>query len=332
VPTFCRHNPFLYRSAICRREAEEAAAARRPAARSARAASPAARRGGAPSRVRSGAGVRVRREQRAEDDGYRTDLVAGLRASADAERLAEEIAFSCGRLLVLATEPPGAYAQARELVARDASPGAAARAGWILFVTAYLCPIEGEAPFAGIERVLAQDRPDLAGVPLGPRSSHDASHGTRTLDAYKRWLTRASDGAGDPFAGEPSWTPARRFERLYERLALPGLTRAARYDLLVSLERLGVSAVEADSLQLVQARGEPAGDAALLAAKRVFGIGDPLLLERRAAALADAAGVPIAALDLALANWGAAERASMGVSPDTRDATALQDASDALGV
>ena len=37
----------------------------------------------------------------------------------------------------------------------------------------------------------------------------------------------------------------------------------------------------------------------------MFGIGDKILLERRARTLADAAEVPIEALDLALFNWGA---------------------------
>jgi hypothetical protein len=42
--------------------------------------------------------------------------------------------------------------------------------------------------------------------------------------------------------------------------------------------------------------------------------------------------VSVAALDLALANWGSAERATMGVSPGTEDATALEGARAALGV
>ena len=57
-----------------------------------------------------------------------------------------------------------------------------------------------------------------------------------------------------------------------------------------------------------------ASDPAALAAKRVFGIGERFLLERRAADLAEEAGVPLAALDLALFNFGQAEtaRATMG--------------------
>ena len=57
-----------------------------------------------------------------------------------------------------------------------------------------------------------------------------------------------------------------------------------------------------------------AGDTTTLAAKRVFGIGDPMNLRRRAADLAAAGEVPVAALDLALVNWGlpAGERVTAG--------------------
>ena len=57
-----------------------------------------------------------------------------------------------------------------------------------------------------------------------------------------------------------------------------------------------------------------ATDPAVLAAKRVFGIGDTINLERRAGELVEAAGVPPDALDLALFNFGRAPgtRATMG--------------------
>jgi hypothetical protein len=119
---------------------------------------------------------------------------------------------------------------------------------------------------------------------------------------------------------------------MYDRLALPGLNRAARYDFLVTLGRLGIADLQPGSLQLVQARGESPPDATLAAAKRVFGIGDPLLLERRAAALAQSAAVPLAALAPALASWGAEQRASGGVPADTLDADALARARAALGL
>ena len=69
-----------------------------------------------------------------------------------------------------------------------------------------------------------------------------------------------------------------------------------------------------------------------VAAKRVFGIGDPINLDRRAAALARALAVPVGALDLALANWGSEERATLGLAPDTRDVASLERARQALGL
>jgi hypothetical protein len=46
----------------------------------------------------------------------------------------------------------------------------------------------------------------------------------------------------------------------------------------------------------------------------VFGIGDPLLLERRARDLAEACGIPLEALDLGLHNWQTGERATLGLA------------------
>ncbi len=155
----------------------------------------------------------------------------------------------------------------------------------------------------------------IDGVPRGPRSSHEPGSGSRTLLAYAQWAERAG-GQAAAFSGDEGWTPERRFARVFERLALPGLGRAARYELLVSLGRLGVFDLRADSLHLGARRVPGTGeDETALAAKRVFGIGDPLLLDRRAAALAEAAGVPLEALDLALFNWSSGERATLGFRP-----------------
>ena len=57
------------------------------------------------------------------------------------------------------------------------------------------------------------------------------------------------------FTGDPAWSPERRFERLFERLALPGFARAGRYELLVTLGRLGLYELTPDSLHLAAARG-----------------------------------------------------------------------------
>jgi len=59
-----------------------------------------------------------------------------------------------------------------------------------------------------------------------------------------------------------------------------------------------------------------------MAAKRVFGIGDRINLERRAGDLAEAAAVPVEALDLALANFGRspdAPRATFGADARAAD-------------
>ena len=72
-------------------------------------------------------------------------------------------------------------------------------------------------------------------------------------------------------------------------------------------------------------------DLCLAGAKRVFAIGDPLLLERRAGALAEALEVPVEALDLALANWQDDQRATLGVPEQTLDETVLERAAAVLG-
>jgi hypothetical protein len=340
MPTFCRHNRFIERCPIC----SKTLPGRTPSAASSSHAKtprpPRAAGAGAQRRHGHSGALRIRHEGRAEDDGYRSDLVPGLRASADAYRLAQEIAFSSARLLELATQPPGLYGEARALAGEDLE-----RATWMCFLIAYLSPLESEDPFAGIRLALAngpEEPPDLKDIPLGPRTSHDPARGSETLVAYHQWVQRGGTAGAQSasversqaiaFTGDPAWSPARRFERVFERLALPGLTRMARYDLLVTLGRLGLYELTPDSLHLSGAGGLSADDPTTLAAKRVFGIGDPLLLERRAAALAEEASIPIEALDLALANWLSPQRASMGCPPETQDDTAFERAGDALGI
>jgi Alpha-glutamyl/putrescinyl thymine pyrophosphorylase clade 3 len=342
MPTFCRHNRFLERCPICSKTlpGHSPSTAAKPRAKgSARAGASTA--DGQRRRVRAES-VRVRREGRAEDDGYRSTLVPGLRASADANRLAEEIAFSSGRLHVLASEPPGLYGEARVLAGEDRE-----RATWTCLLIAYLGPLEGDDPFAGVRLSLEgeeRELPNLDGVPLGPRTSHDPARGAETLRAYWQWVQRSgrqdvaaqsATAAGSQavaFTGDPAWSEQRRFERIFERLALPGFVRMARYDLLVTLGALGLYELRPDSLHLAGARGFSAEDVTTLAAKRLFGIGDPLLLERRAASLAQAVSVPVEALDLALANWQAPQRATMGCPPEASDNDALERANDALGL
>ncbi len=251
--------------------------------------------------------MRVRRLERGADDGYRSGLAPGLRSSTEAERLAEELAFAAARLHALSQQPPRLYAEV-------AASGDPEERIWLAFLIAYLCPLDEDDPFAAIRRVRtpwgAPELPDLTEVSTGPRSAHDPSHPLRTINAYRAWTARSgSQLAG--FTGDADWSPERRFTRVFERLALPGLHRDARFDLLVTLGRLGVVELRPEQLMLGGA-GE-----VTVAAKRVFGIGDPLLLQARAAALAQACELPLAALDLGLYNWERGQRAHLGLAPGT---------------
>jgi alpha-glutamyl/putrescinyl thymine pyrophosphorylase-like protein len=245
---------------------------------------------------------------RAADDGYEHALLPGLRSSVDAARLADELAFAAARLRELAEDPPGLYAD----VALAQDPEEAA---WLAFLIAYLAPLEGPDPWAGIAAARVDwasgELPDLDGVPLGPRAAHDPGRGPATLVAYRAWAARAGSQAAG-FGGEAAWPPQRRFDRAFERLALPGFGRAARYELLVILGALGVFDLRPWSLHL----SADALDPTVVASKRALGIGDPLLLQRRASELAGGVGVPIEALDLALVNWSrsADERVTAGAT------------------
>jgi hypothetical protein len=302
MPTFCRHNRLVQNCPICSREQSVEA---RPVLSSSapRVSQPrertqsSGRRRGAAGTIQPTGGVRVRRMARGGDDGYRSPLVPGLKSSEDAERLAGELAFSTERLHLLESDPPGLYAEVADR-ATDIEERT-----WLAFLIAYLAPLADEAPFAAIRavRVPWAQAGDvvLENVAIGPRAAHQPDRGTRTIEAYRAWAQRAGSQAA-AFSGEAGWTPERRFDRLFERLALPGLHRDARYDLLVTLGRLGVYELRGGRLHF-------GGDNDVtVAAKRVFGIGDPLLLERRAADLASAAGALVEALDLALFNWSQA--------------------------
>ncbi|HEX4804768.1 MAG TPA: hypothetical protein VFU94_02610 [Conexibacter sp.] len=337
MPTFCRHNRFLANCPICSRDQVEVvtpgrgtsatggSAARSQRPKRTRAATPA--RGG-----RGGGAVRIRQVAREQEDGFRSPLVPGVKASAAAERIAEEIAFAAARLTLLRQAPPGLYAEVATAADRE-------EALWLAFLIACLGPLDdGDDPFAGVREARTPwaggELPVLDGVPLGPRTAHDPARGTATFAAYRAWAERA--GSQDAaFAGEAAWSAERRFARDYERLALPGLHRDARFDLLVTLDELGLHELHAGALQLGGA------DDVTVAAKRVFGIADTLLLERRASELAAEAGVPLAALDLALWNWnrparpgsgGERDRATLGAAGVEPDADVYARVAAALGL
>jgi hypothetical protein len=338
MPTFCRHNHLVQNCPICAREQDielrpvvSPGGARtgqsRPAAprsRSSAVGGSAPRSRASSPRAGSRSGLTVRRLERGAEDGYRSPLAPGLKSGADAERLADELAFAVTRLARLAADPPGLYAEVA------GSGDSIEERTWLAFLIAYLGPLDGEFPFAGIERARrpwsSGEDPDLDGAQTGPRSAHDKARGPRTVQAYRAWAARAGSQAA-AFTGESAWTPERRFARVFERLSLPGLDRGARFDLLTTLGRTGVYELKAGALQF------GGGDPVTLAAKRVFGIGDPLLLERRAAELAAASELPLEALDVGLCNWERGSRASLGLhSDDEPDAATLSSTLAALGL
>jgi hypothetical protein len=189
--------------------------------------------------------------------------------------------------------------------------------------------LDREGDGSGLEDARARDGEGspLDGVPLGPRTSHDPARGSETVRAYRQWALHADRSAigqqMQGFVGEESWTSQRRFERAFERLALPGFGRMGRYELLVTLGRLGLYELQADSLHLAVGR-TGLEDLTTIAAKRVLAVGDPIYLERRASAFAQELDVPIDALDLAFANWGTGERATLGFKSDVTDHHALE--------
>ena len=274
---FCRHNRLTANCPICSRELQSELRAKAPPA------PPRTRSGasGAPrTRTRSGSGrssgVVTRRVARAADDGYRNPLAPGLRATADAERLAAALAAAAARL-----EPPGPYPALATEPDRE-------QATWLAFLVALAGP---DAPELA-ETLLAAAPPWPAGVP-----GELPQERRRTAEAYRAWAARAGSQAA-AFQGDAGWTPERRFSRVFERLALPGFGRTPRFELLCLLGAAGLYDVRAAELFLGLE-----DDATTLAAKRLLVSGDRLLLERRARELAEACDVPLAALDRGLAVW-----------------------------
>ena len=255
-------------------------------------------RSSAPRSPKASSGLRVRRVERAAEDGYENWLVHGLRATADAARLAGELAFAEARIAELRTDPPGLYAEAAMSDDREA-------AAWLAFLIAAVGPARGADPWSGIEAVRAAGA-DLGAAQRGIRSAPDPA---RAAAGYTAWADRHG-GQVPALIGEADWEPVRRFSRAYERVPAAGFGRGARFEFLVSLGALGIVALEPGSLFVAS----DAADPVVGAAKRVFGIGDAITLERRAAELARETGVALAALDLALFNWSAPEdeRATMG--------------------
>jgi hypothetical protein len=295
VPTFCRHNRLVENCPICSKKERVSSPTRSVARRPSRPEGSGVVR--AP-RKSTTSGMTVRRVQRAPDDGYENDIVPGLRSSVDAGRLADELAFSAARLHQLSEAPPGLYAEVSG--SEDREEGA-----WLTFLITFLSPLTGADPWAGITAArttwASGELPDLEGVAVGPRTAFDARRGTAALVAYRTWAERLG-GQIPALFGEESWTLQHRYDRAFERLGLPGFGRPQRMEFLVLAHHLGL--VELDPWTMHLSAASPT-DPVGLAAKRILGIGDPVLLQRRQRELAHGVDVPVESLDLALYNWAA---------------------------
>ncbi len=160
---FCRHNRMTANCPICSKELEAELRAKAPPrpGGTRRAAAPGTRRRA--SAQRGSGSLVTRRLARAADDGYRNRLVPGLRATADAERLAAAMMIGAERL-----EPPGPY----EEVATEPD---VERAAWLAFLLALAGPGDPERQAA----VLAGAARPSAPSPTPWRSTRARSPPTR---------------------------------------------------------------------------------------------------------------------------------------------------------
>jgi hypothetical protein len=293
VPTFCRHNRLVENCPICSKKERVSSPTRSVARRPSKPAGGGVTR--APRKSTAG-GMTVRRVQRAPDDGYEHDLVVGLRSSVDAGRLADELAFSAARLRELSEAPSGLYAEVAGASDKE-------EAAWLTFLIAFLSPLAGDSPWEGIAAVRTSwasgELPVLEGVAVGPRTAYDPRRDVAALVAYRAWAERLG-GQVPALFGEESWTLQHRYDRAFERLGLPGFGRPQRMEFLVLVHHLGLVELDPWTMHLSSASPtDPVG----LAAKRMLGIGDPVLLQRRQRELAHGVGVPVESLDLAFYNW-----------------------------
>src|SRR5690242_1150075 len=168
---FCRHNRLTANCPICSRELNEEMRAKAPVR--AKPAASRARVSAAPPR--SGRLV-TRQLARAADDGYRNPLVPGLKATADAERLAGALTQAVERL-----EPPGPYPSIAETPDIE-------QATWLAFLIA-LAP--------ELQDILeeAQPRWEEADVEALPAAK------AKTAAAYRAWVERAGSQEA-AFTGE----------------------------------------------------------------------------------------------------------------------------------
>lgn len=318
VPTFCRHGRFEASCGICRQEkAKSEPAPVKPQAKGTAARRPTSSRSTPTATTGRSRTVVTGKLTRNADDGYRSDLLPGLRSSADVIALAQELTLAEARLSAIANGDAGPWAA---VASRAGNPIEAFVAALVVAVAS---PDETAGSLVTAATALAAAEPLLVGLddsgaiagasevaaildagPRGPRA-HDASGAALAVPAQLAQRSAGSLTAG--LQGEASWTPERRFARLFDRLALKGLPRAVRFDLLVALGRSGALDVRADGLHL-------GNDQVTHAAKRLFAVAETALLERRAAAIVEATDVSWDALELALWNIAGADATGSGAA------------------
>ena len=316
---FCRHNRLEATCPICSRKPSvggeaSGGVARRPS-RPARAPSDKRRR---PSAGRGASTLSVRRMARAADDGYEHELLPGLRATEDAARLADELAFAEARLHELRDAPPGLYAE----VAAAEDPEEAA---WLAFQIALLSPLEDDDPWAGI--AAARTAWATGELPATRRRAR-AARAPRRATVPPRPTARGS-AARDPRRprSPPSrrGRPQRRFDRAYERLSLPGFGRARATSCWCCWAGWASSTCaprrwRSPASRPTRPSRRPSASSA--SATRCS-------WAARASALATEVGVTLEALDLGLRNFGAAtpaDRVTAGatVEADPERAAAIR--------
>jgi hypothetical protein len=300
---FCRHNRPTANCPICSREFEDQLRSSAPEkARSSR-----ARKSSRSKREQTGSVTKSTRTrhtasrlitkklERPQDDGYRCNLVPGIRATADAKRLAQALARAISRL-----QFPGPY----HAVADQPNSEAATYLAFLLALVGREAHDLHEiivADFQSEGNFDVFSQTDNFGALALPVTASIPEHLQKTITAYNAWIQRFGSQKS-AFIGEEEWSPTRRFARVFERLAFPNFGRSERFELLVTLNSTEIYELEPDSLFV------PADDDVSIAAKRLLHSGEKLFLERRVRELADGCDVPIAALDYAFWLWDTSEQ------------------------
>ena len=186
-------------------------------------------------------------------------------------------------------------------------------------------PLEGAG---AVRRAFARRCRSSAGAAGGPRPRSRSGHAARTTRREGHETPRRLPPVG-PQADRRSATGAclLRSTRAGVRSGAssgcssgsrcPGFTRAGRYELLVLLGALGLYELRADSLHFSARAGRPRirrrwpPSACSRSAIRCCSTAAPRRSPRRLA-------VPVGSLELALANWGTGERATLGFPPGRR--------------